>query len=477
MTKRFDYFVIYAGMRTGSNFLEENLNEYPGLACHGEVFNPHFVGHATKTELLGITLQQRETDPFPLLERLRDQTKGLPGFRFFHDHDPRVLDHTLSDPRCAKIILTRNPVDSYVSRKIATATGQWRLNDLKNAKSAQIAFDGDEFEHHVEASQEFQLRLQHSLQASGQTAYYIGYDDLHDLSVLNGLAAFLGINHERSRASKRTKVQNPAPLHEKVTNFTEMQEAIAQIDRFDLTRTPNFEPRRAAAVPSYVAAMSAPLLYQPIKSGPETRIHVWLAALDGVGPENLIAGFTQKTLRQWKRRNPDHRCFTVIRHPVARLHTAFVIHILNHGPHTYWDMRETLRTSYDIPIQHEAPGAAYTAADHRAAFLAFAKFVKGNLGGQTGLRVDAAWATQTQTLHGLAQVQVPDFVLREDELERGLAHMAATVGRDAPSLNVATDPGPIPLSDIYDDEIEKAVRSAYQKDYMMFGFRAYSDTQ
>ena len=56
MGGRFDYFVLFAEMRTGSNFLEENLNEYPGIVCYGEVFNPVFIGHANQSELLGVTL-------------------------------------------------------------------------------------------------------------------------------------------------------------------------------------------------------------------------------------------------------------------------------------------------------------------------------------------------------------------------------------------------------------------------------------
>lgn len=41
---RFDSFVMFAEMRTGSNFLEANLNAMPGVTCHGEMFNPHFIG-------------------------------------------------------------------------------------------------------------------------------------------------------------------------------------------------------------------------------------------------------------------------------------------------------------------------------------------------------------------------------------------------------------------------------------------------
>lgn len=40
MPDRFDYFVIFAGMRTGSNYLERNLNAAPDLRCYGELYNP-----------------------------------------------------------------------------------------------------------------------------------------------------------------------------------------------------------------------------------------------------------------------------------------------------------------------------------------------------------------------------------------------------------------------------------------------------
>ena len=66
------------------------------------------------------------------------------------------------------------------------------------------------------------------------------------------------------------------------------------MDQFNLTRTPNFEPRRGPAVPSYVAAANAPLLYMPIRSGPEQEVQRWLAALDGVGVDGLQSGFNQK---------------------------------------------------------------------------------------------------------------------------------------------------------------------------------------
>ena len=44
-------------MRTGSNLLEANLNALEGVTCHGEAFNPHFIGRLKSDSLLDITLE------------------------------------------------------------------------------------------------------------------------------------------------------------------------------------------------------------------------------------------------------------------------------------------------------------------------------------------------------------------------------------------------------------------------------------
>lgn len=84
----FDYFVILAEMRTGSNYLEVNLKNSPGLNCYGEAFNPNIMGEDRQTEMLGMSLQEREADPLALISRMKEKSDGLPGFRFFHDHEP-----------------------------------------------------------------------------------------------------------------------------------------------------------------------------------------------------------------------------------------------------------------------------------------------------------------------------------------------------------------------------------------------------
>ena len=467
---RFDYFIVFAEMRTGSNFLEENLNAFADLSCHGEAFNPHFIGYPNRDSLLGLDRASRDRKPADLLARVKAEP-GLAGFRFFHDHDPRVLDLCLPDPRCAKIVLTRNPAESYVSWKIARETGQWKLTNPSHAKSMTVDFDAAEFEAHLEALQEFQVMLMNRLQKSGQTAFYIAYEDLQDLEVMNGLAQWLGAEDRIKALSKKLKKQNPTAMGDKVANFPQMEGALARLDRFNLSRTPNFEPRRGPMVPSYVAAPESGLLYLPLKSGPTPRVERWLAALDGRQPDALLRRFTQKTLRDWQAAHPGARSFTVLRHPVAWAHAAFCDRILGTGEGSYPEMRASLAKLHGIVLPEDPADPGYDDAAHKAAFAGFLRFLRMNLSAQTAARVDPAWGTQLSVLQGMAEFGLPDMILREETLRRDLAMLARQVGRDRmPDIGTETDPHAARLAAIYDAGIEAAARDAYGRDYLAFGF-------
>ena len=468
---KFQSFVVFAEMRTGSNFLEANLNAFEGINCHGEAFNPHFMGYPNSDPILGIDLKTRDADPKVLLAAIRNNAARLSGFRYFHDHDPRVFDAIVDDPTCAKVILTRNPVESYVSWKIAQETGQWKLTDVKAHKVAQAMFDPKEFANHLEALQAFQVTLLNRLQTSGQAAFYVAYEDLQSVEVMNGLAKYLGVDEQLEALDKSLKKQNPSPISAKVRNYDDMLKALSQLDRFDLTRTPNFEPRRGPNVPSYVAAAESALLYMPLRSGPQAQVVRWLAALDGVERPDLHMKMTQKDLRQWKRKHPGHRSFTVLRHPVQRAHDAFCRHILPVGKGSYVQLRKTMMRRYKLPLPENGPDANYDLGAHRAAFAAFLVFLKGNLSGQTAIRVDPAWCTQTQAIMGFGDLCLPDRIIREEDLAHELSDLARAVGKsDVPEVPDAPEDQPFALHQIYDDEIEKLTEDAYQRDYMMFGF-------
>lgn len=458
MTAPFHSFVVFAEMRTGSNLLEANLNALPGVTSHGEVFNRYILGKKDRTELFGITMAERDRDPRPLLRKLRAETDGLPGFRFFHDHDLRILGEVLPDPACAKIILTRNPLESYVSWKIAQATDQWKLTNARRLKTAKVRFDVPEFLQHLRDIQAFQLLLMHALQTTGQTAFYLDYEDLGSLEVINGLAAFLGVEGRLKALDDTLKKQNPGPLEDKLENPEALAEAIAAVDVFNLGRTPGFEPRRAAGVPTALAS-DAGLLFFPIRSGPETLIADWFSTLGEV-----TEGFEQKSLRQWKRKHSGHRSFTVLRHPLLRAHAAFRRKIVMGEAQ---DLRRILINGFLAELQPPGEPFASVGAE-RAAFLIFLNYCRLAVGGQTGSRVDPSLASQTALVQGFAGFQPLDHLLREDRLAEGLAALAAEAGVSPPA--VSPDAAEAALLSIWDESLEAAAAEAYARDCMGFGF-------
>jgi len=362
-----------------------------------------------------------------------------------------------------------------VSWKIAQATGQWKLTDVKARKSGQAVFDAGEFERHLDALQQFQITLLNRLQVTGQTAFYVAYEDLQSVDVMNGIAQFLGVDETLEGLDTSLKKQNPSPISAKVRNYEDMLVSLAGMDRFDLTRTPNFEPRRGPNVPSYIAAAEAPLLYLPLRSGPQEQVLRWLADVDGSAETDLLTKMNQKELRQWKRGHPGHRSFTVLRHPIARAHDSFCRHILGIGPSSYKQLRTTLIKRYKLPLPVGGPDSSYDTSTHRVAFAAFLSFLKANLAGQTAIRVDPAWCTQSQALAGFAELCPPDRIIREDMLAQELAELAQAAGVDRrPVLAVAQPDQPFALADIYDDEIEALAADAYHRDYVMFGFSRWA---
>jgi hypothetical protein len=279
--------------------------------------------------------------------------------------------------------------------------------------------------------------------------------------VLNGLAAFLGVKARLDAPDPTLKKQNPGDLADKLANPEAVGPGLQRLDRFNLHRTPNFEPRRPPAIPSFVAGPG--VMYMPIKGGPEGQVQGWLSALS---PDGLEQEFTQKSLRQWWRRYPRHCSFAVLRHPLLRAYAAFRDQLLTGRAGEARAVLARLR-GFDLPS--EADGFGDLAAEHDA-FLAFLGYVRLNLAGQAGARVNPHWASQTAVLQGFAQFQGPDVVLREERLAEGLAFVAAEAGLTAAPLPDVPDLAGKGLAAIHDVALEEAAEAAYPRDYLGYGF-------
>lgn len=461
MRARPSYFVILAGMRTGSNLLEEKLGALAGAETFGEVFNPHFFGKPGQDSLLGISQKERDADPVSVIDKITKVARGLPGFRLFRDHDPRVLDHVLRDKHAAKILLSRNPLDSYVSLKIAEKTGQWWMGDVRSAKTGKIAFDAEDFAVYMAEHTHAEAMIRHHLQITGQTGFEITYSDLSDSAVIGGLAEFLGLDPAGAKAPVKAKVQNPGALSDKVTNFEEMQAAIGALDPFALDRWPNFEPDYLPGLKAWRVGVGLPLVFAPLANGTARFVKGAITAADA-GSEPAPIG-TQAALRKWKRGHPGHRSFSVVRHPVDRAWDTWRRHLMEGAPEPMERVQAVLRETFGVVL----------AGDPVAGFLGAMGFIKANLSRQTALAPRPALGAQALLLEAVSGVMPPDAVLRLERFEEGFAGVLAAIGTkgaDIPSADASEGlPGPA-LADVYDKSIEAAVKAAYPRDYMMFGY-------
>lgn len=465
--ERFTHFVILADMRTGSNLLEETLNQVDGLRCHGEVFNPIHIGGPNKETVFDTTKAERDAAPLALLEKLKT-APGLNGFRFFHDHDPRVLAVVLADPDCAKIVLGRNPVESFVSLLIARDTGEWRTGAVMDETASKPRFDREKFEAFLDARTGFQRYVMRALQVAGQTAFHLDYEDLQSVEIINGLLAFLGLSAEVSRISRKLVPQNPGPLSGKVGNYADMEEAVRQVDWAALARIPNFEARRGPGVARAVAAADAPILCLPVPPDDGVEVRDWLS---GLGSGGLTDGFTQGTLRGWLRERPGRRTFTIVRHPLLRAYAVFRQVLADEDLE---GLRIGLEEAWGLPHLQQASGAEMPAETERAAFLGFLRFLRANLNGQTPVQQSLLWASQMSILQGMAQFVLPDLIAREETLADDLGYLARSLGLPAPKAEQTRSGKELRarLSRITDATVEAAAQAAYSRDYQFLGYGA-----
>ncbi len=471
MAGRFTYFVVLADMRTGSNFLEANLNAFPDIECHGELFNPSFVGHHNRHEFLGYDKAARERDPIGMIEAMKAASPGaITGFRLFPDHDERVLSHCLADESCAKVILTRNPLDSYISLLIARETGQWRLTDAKNRKAARVRFEEAEFVAHLERVAAFQRRIREGLQTSGQAGFHVGYDDLGRLEVMNGLGRWLGSAYRLERLDRTLKRQNPGGIEEKLVNPEELHAALVRLDPFSIAALPAVEPERGPNVRRLVAAPQAGLLFLPLKGGPEGAVRAWLQAVEaGAGGDDVAEGLSQKEMRQLMRRIGRFTSFAVVRHPIERVCHVLWDYVLGVGNHDFADIRQRLRAAYAVPLpEGRAPDSA---EEFRQVLERFLVFLKANLAGQTSVRIDAAWASQAALLEGMARFHMPHRIFREEEAAEELPRIAGMESGKGLRPMLPEPLGlPWPLADVVTPGLDRLARQIYRRDCLAFGF-------
>ena len=497
MSGRYKYFAIFGSMRSGSNLLEQSLNQYSRITCHGELFNPSFIGHPKSTDFLGLDFAEREKSPEALIKAMiKDAGDEIAGFRVFHDHDQRTAHMALQDPKCAKIILQRDVLQSFISLEIARKTDQWLLHDAPDRRGGKIIFDPKEFDEYREQQEEYYADVRDTLQKSGQTAFWVQYPEQRDITVLNGIARFLGQDEELKTVKETIRRQNPGSLRDKVENYDEMRDALSRWDEDDNIPLTSFGPLRRANIPKMVSCVTQPILFTPIPGGPNEEVLRWMNTVDEATPpkngyseavsggEILHTGHNQRTLFEWMESNPDIVTLTAVRHPLPRAYDAYMTKIFPTGDGTYGVIREQLTNYFGVALPEpdvmedatlkSLDTEGYGIGQHRAAFHGFLRFLKNNLSGQTSIRKDGLWDSQMTFLTGFNSAVPISIIVKEGQMDAGFRYVESILDLPAPSIGAPIKPDHLfTLDQIYTRQTENLARKAYSMDYTRFGFADY----
>jgi hypothetical protein len=224
-------FVLLASMRTGSNLLNSYLNQYQGVVCYGEVFNPAFVGlekqYLDKFGFARTDVARRDADPQGFLNLISGVEADAVGLHMFPGHDGTILETLLQDRSVRKLCLRRSIVHSFVSLQSARKTDVWRTTNRDHNKhlpleERRIVFVPEEFERYRRKIDRFWHGVLTTLADTGQEHFPLWYRELGSVATINNAVSFIGLTQSRTELRDKIAKQNPEPLKDLVENWNEM---------------------------------------------------------------------------------------------------------------------------------------------------------------------------------------------------------------------------------------------------------------
>lgn len=485
------YFVILGTMRTGSNLLETTLAQFPELVCHGEAFNPAFPGKPKAKDCLGWTLAQRDADPLGFLAHLTRATPGqIPGFRLFDGHSKPVLEHVLSDPDCARIVLRRNPLDSFISLQIARTTDQWILRNPARRVEARVRFEPAAFETYRAQILAYYARLRATMQTSGTTAFELDYEDLKSRETIDGLARFIGATFLPPRLEERIARQNPGGLADKLENPEELAAWLGA--------APAAVPSREGPPPlvspgQAVLSRHHSLIFLPL---PGTGTLAALGAMERMDhsggdtlpdpPDSLLKRMdggepfdTSLGRAELMAARAGRLVFAMLRHPAGRAYGMFTAQAFPGAETVAW-VRQSLTARFGpLPSLRQVALGREQAAGHdlarqREMFHAFLDLIEdGRSGAGPAL---SAWAPQIEHLAAWTALVPPDRLCRLETFGpdmRALSHalrLSPLPPNALGTIAAAAEPPVFPGAEVIDAALEDRIAALYADDFAAFGY-------
>jgi len=225
-------FVMIGMMRSGSNLLERYLDRLADVRCHGELFNQVFVGfsHEASGRPAGYAREDvaaRNADEEGFIAKV-DQAcdRRIVGLRLFLDHSPHMTARLLHDPGVAKVVLSRNLLEAYISLETARETGVWLTTESAKAPPKPVKVEINKLVTFALRQSLYYNDVQTVLHETGQRYLQVDYNEIKDLAKLNEIARFIGSEHQFGAVSEPIRKQNPGSLEERILDFPKLLEEL-----------------------------------------------------------------------------------------------------------------------------------------------------------------------------------------------------------------------------------------------------------
>ncbi|WP_250163499.1 hypothetical protein [Psychrobacter sp. WY6] len=192
-------FIVFCFARTGSYRLIDVLNHQDDVIAYGEIFKPNSF-EVSQDILEQINYEKSnflKRDKAPIhfykkLARLHEDKKF--GFKIFPNHNDRVLKYLAKHEDIIKIFLVRNPVQTYISEKVARASDQWVVKEGFKRRNSEVTvkFDVESFSQHLRYRIAWYSYIKSLSTLSGSKIHTIDYFDSLDDDYLNNFFNSIG---------------------------------------------------------------------------------------------------------------------------------------------------------------------------------------------------------------------------------------------------------------------------------------------
>ena len=225
-----DAFILLSVARSGSNLLRDYLNQHPGIRCLGEIFKKAFVNDPDWQSFveMGPDIDRLHAEDLVsfwklVLERSRADDVAVGAKLFYYHREDNEIWRYLASSRVPVLHLLREKlIDSYLSLKLAEASGVWaqpKSRTMPINYERNISIDLADFEKYCRRTQRYvaQARLQFKDNPCLDISYTALISDREN--VMAAVYEFLGVPNEPT--SPRLLKQRSHNCEELITNWEE----------------------------------------------------------------------------------------------------------------------------------------------------------------------------------------------------------------------------------------------------------------